>query len=89
MAYTPDVFETEDFVNDRTMRENSISYTGNWNFILGEKTTLNFAPNYAYSHSRQSTLYKECSQEFPNIASDDSHQGRTLLQLSQKLEKAH
>lgn len=85
--YTPDVFETEDFVNDRTMRENSISYTGNWNFILGEKTTLNFNPNYAYSHSRQSTLYKEGSQEFPNIASDDSHQGRALLQLSQKIGK--
>lgn len=62
--------------------QNSISYTGNWNFILGKGNTINFNPTYSYTHSRLSNLYKEGMTEYPNFAKDDSQVARARLQFN-------
>lgn len=76
-----------DFSRKETMYQNSWSYTGNWNFILGKGNSINFNPVYSYTHSRQSNFYKEGITEFPNDAVDDSHSARARLQFSHMFGK--
>ncbi|MCI6894459.1 MAG: hypothetical protein MR850_06660 [Bacteroidales bacterium] len=71
-----------DFCKTEAIRQNSLSYSGNWNFILGKDNTINFNPVYSYTHSRQSSLYREGTAEFPNYAEDDSHSLRARLQFN-------
>ena len=82
VSINPGTSGTSDFYKSGSARENSLSYTGNWNFILGERNTLNFSAVYAYTHSRQSSLYREGPSEFPNQAKDDSHASRARLQFN-------
>lgn len=82
VSYSPDAGGTTGFDNAGSMHQNSLSYSGNWNFILGKGNTLNFNPFYSYTHSRTSSLYREGTAEFPNLAADDSHVARARLQLS-------
>lgn len=70
------------FERTGSMSQHTLSYSGNWNFVLGKGNTINFNPIYSYTHSRQSSLYKEGVAEFPNYAEDDSHSARARLQFS-------
>jgi len=79
---TDDGYSSNDFSKTGSSRQNSFSYTGNWNFILGKRNSINFNPTYSYTHSRQSNLYKEGITELPNFAKDDSHVARARLQFS-------
>lgn len=73
---------TTNFDKTTSTYQNSWSYTGNWNFILGKGNTINFNPVYSYTHSRQSSFYKEEKEVFPNYAIDDSHAARARLQYN-------
>lgn len=77
-----ELMDLNSFDKSSTIRQNSLSYSGNWNFILGKGNTINFNPVYSYTHSRQSSLYREGAAEFPNYAVDDSHAARARLQFS-------
>lgn len=80
--FYPDIFAASVFFKNRKSYRNSLSYSGNWNFILGGGNTINFNPVYSYTHTKQSSIYKENSEEFPNDATDDSHSGRARLQFT-------
>ena len=82
VCINPDMIELIGFNKTGNTYHNSLSYSGNWNFIIGEGNTINFNPVYSYTHSRQSNLYKEGSSEFPNNAKDDSHAARARLQFN-------
>ncbi len=82
-----DKMSLTDFNKSETMRQNSLSYSGNWNFILGNGNTINFNPVYSYTHSRQSNLYREGTMKFPNYATDDSHAARAKLQINHSFGK--
>ena len=82
VGISPDIVDLIGFDKTGSMRQHSLSYSGNWNFILGQGNTINFNPVYSYTHSRQSSLYREGSAEFPNYAEDDSHSARARLQFS-------
>ncbi|MGI6222510.1 MAG: hypothetical protein ACOYJG_02755 [Prevotella sp.] len=83
----PDATTQTAFYRNSSTHENSLSYSGNWNFILGKGNNLNFNPSYSYSHSKQSSLYKEGTAEYPNSATDDSQTGRAILQFSHTFNK--
>lgn len=55
--FRPADFPQSDFVNEANHRQNYITYNGYWNFILPHGNTINFAPYYSYSHSRQNSRY--------------------------------
>ena len=82
VGINPDKTDLTAFNKTEAMRQNSLSYSGNWNFILGKRNTINFNPVYSYTHSRQSSLYREGRAEFPNDAEDDSHSVRARLQFN-------
>lgn len=82
ISFIPDLAGPTVYSSIGSKYQNSMSYSGNWNFMLGNGNTINFNPNYSYTHSRQSNHYKEGTAEFPNDASDDSHQGHARLQFS-------
>lgn len=82
VRYYPDVFAASGFLRDGNSFRNSLSYSGNWNFILGGGNIINFNPIYSYSHTKQSSIYKENGEEFPNAATDDSHSARARLQFT-------
>ncbi len=83
---TPDMADIIGFDKTETSQQNSLSYSGNCNFILGGGNTINFNPIYSYTHSRQSNLYKEGTTIFPNLAKDDSHSARARLQFNHSFE---
>ena len=82
VSINPDKTDLTGIAKTETMRQNSLSYSGNWNFILGRGNTINFNPVYSYTHSRKSSLYKEGAAEFPNYAVDHSHAARARLQFN-------
>lgn len=82
VSINSDKIDLTDFDKTESMRQNSLSYSGNWNFILGNGNTINFNPVYSYTHSRQSSLYREGAAEFPNYAEDNSHSARARLQFN-------
>ena len=88
VSITPDMTDIVGFDKSGTMHQNSLSYSGNWNFVLGKGNTINFNPVYSYTHSRQSSLYREGTAEFPNYAEDASHAGRARLQFSHSFGKS-
>lgn len=88
VSFYPDVSAASEFVRDGKSYENSLSYSGNWNFILGKGNIINFNPAYSYTHSRQSSLYKEVGEELPNNARDDSHVAHARLQFTHSFGKA-
>jgi hypothetical protein len=79
--------DTTDFERTGAEHQNSLSYTANWNFVLSKLTSVNFYAAYSYTHSKQSSLYREGTTEFPNDASDDSHVGRGRLQYNHSFKK--
>lgn len=74
-----------DFSRTASQSENSLSYSGSWNFVFGKNSSISFTPVYSYSHSTQRNGYVENSADIANMAADDSHSGRARLQLSQRL----
>ena len=82
VSINSDKIDLTDFDKTESMRQNSLSYSGNWNFILGNGNTINFNPVYSYTHSRQSSLYREGAAEFPTYAEDNSHSARARLQFN-------
>lgn len=73
--YIPEIAPRTDYTSQSANRVNSLSYSGNWNFILNDKNTINFTPAYGYSHTNSNSLYTEAGQgSFYNAAKDDSHQ---------------
>ena len=87
VSVNPEMVDFISFDKTETMRQNSLSYSGNWNFILGKGNTINFNPVYSYTNSRQSSIYREGTAEFPNYAEDDSHSARARLQFSHSFVK--
>jgi len=77
-----DGYSSNDFDVTSSTYQNTFSYTGNWYFMLGKRSSINFNPTYSYTHSRQSNWYKEGITELPNFAKDDSHVARARLQFS-------
>lgn len=75
ITYSPEVAARTDYSDNSTDRVNSLSYKGYWNFILNDKNTLTFFPEYAYSHTGTNSLYiEENVGRYYNAAKDDSHQ---------------
>jgi len=79
---TDEGYSSNDFDKTGSSYQNTFSYTGNWNFILGKGNSINFNPTYSYTHSRQSNGYQEGTTALPNFAKDDSHVARARLQFS-------
>lgn len=82
VSLNPYMTDSVEFDKTGSIYQNSLSYSGNWNFILRKGTTINFNPVYSYTHTRQSSLYKEGTTVFPNFATDNSHAARARLQFS-------
>lgn len=86
--FSPADFPQTDFTNTASHRQNYITYNGYWNFILPHGNTLNFAPYYSYSHSRQNSRYVEGqSSEFINNASDNTHKASGNLRFQHDFGK--
>lgn len=87
VSINPDNMDLNSFDKTEAVHQYSLSYSGNWNFILGNGNTINFYPVYSYTHSKQSSLYREGAKEYPNYAEDDSHSARARLQFSHSFGK--
>lgn len=74
VTYTPQIVPDAEFANASGSRVNSLSYSGNWTFILNDYNSINFVPSYGYSHTRSRSLYTEQSADFHNAAVDNSHE---------------
>ncbi|MBD5319741.1 MAG: hypothetical protein HDS07_02420 [Bacteroides sp.] len=86
--YTPADFQQTDFTNVTNHRQNYITYEGNWNFILPHGNTINFAPYYSYSHSKQNSRYTEGqSSEYINNALDNTHKASGNLRYQHDFGK--
>lgn len=83
--YTSDFAPSADFSRTGSLSERSLSYSGNWNFVLGQRSSLAFTPVYSFSRSKQRSLYSENTTGFINNANDDSHSARARLQYNQRL----
>lgn len=73
VAYSTSDFAPTTFSTRESSRSNSVTYEGDWNFMLNGKSSLNVNPIYSYSHTRQSSLYSEGSSDYINDAADDTH----------------
>lgn len=86
--FRPADFPQSDFVNEANHRQNYITYNGYWNFILPHGNTINFAPYYSYSHSRQNSRYMEGqSSEYFNNALDNTHKASANLRYQHDFGK--
>lgn len=86
--FLPADFTQSDFVNEANHRQNYITYNGYWNFILPHGNTINFAPYYSYSHSKQNSRYIEGqSSEYINNALDNTHKASGNLRLQHDFGK--
>ncbi len=82
ISYNPDIFTDSKFSNNKNYSEKSISYSGNWNFTLGNGNSISFNPTYSYSKSKQTYIYNDDGFEFNNYATDGTHASRSTLQFS-------
>lgn len=88
ILYTPEVSPRTDFADHSTERVNSLTYSGNWNFIINKMNSITFAPQYAYSHTNSFSHYQETGAgEYLNAAKDDSHQFKGDLTYSHSFGK--
>lgn len=86
--FSPADFPQTDFINEANHRQNYITYNGYWNFILPHGNTLNFAPYYSYSHTKQNSRYTEGqSSEFINNALDITHKASGNLRFQHDFGK--
>lgn len=86
--FLPADFTQSDFVNYANHRQNYITYNGYWNFILPHGNTINFAPYYSYSHSKQNSRYMEGqSSEYINNALDNTHKASGNLRFQHDFGK--
>ena len=88
VAFNPAEYERTDFINNSSNRNNSLTYSGDWNFFVSPKTTITFRPYYSYSHTNMRSLYQENGgAEFYNGSVDDSHRIEGRIGIQQKLGK--
>lgn len=73
VSYSTSDFSPETFSTTESSRNSSISYDGDWNFILSSASSLNVSTAYVYSHTRQSSLYREEGADYINDATDNTH----------------
>lgn len=86
--FKPADFPQSDFITEASHRENYIAYNGYWNFIIPHGNTINFAPYYSYSCTRQNSRYMEAaSQEYANSASDNTHKASGNLRFQHDFGK--
>lgn len=81
--FAPADFPQTDFISEGSRREDYVTYSGYWNFILPHGNVINFNPYYSYSHNRQNSRYIETdAPEYINLATDNSHRatGRLTFQ---------
>lgn len=75
LTYTPENFESTEYITNNNSRENSVVYNGYWHFNLPHDNYITFDPYYAYTHTNQYSSYHEISVDpILNGAYDDSHQ---------------
>ena len=88
VVFNPAEYERTDYINNTSNRENSLTYSGDWNFFVSPKTTITFRPYYSYSHTNMRSLYQENGgAEFYNGSVDDSHRVEGRIGIQQKLGK--
>lgn len=86
--FLPADFPQSDFVNEANHRQNYVTYNGYWNFILPHGNTINFAPYYSYSHSKQNSRYTEGqSSGYVNNALDNTHKASGNLRFQHDFGK--
>ncbi|MBO5269011.1 MAG: hypothetical protein J6B13_09675 [Muribaculaceae bacterium] len=86
--FSPADFQRSDLISEANHRQNYITYNGYWNFILPHGNTINFAPYYSYSHSKQNSRYIEGqSSEYINNASDNTHKASGNLRFQHDFGK--
>ena len=86
VAFNPTEYERTDFINNSSNRNNSVTYSGNWNFFVSPKTTIVFRPYYSYSHTNARTLYQESGRaEFYNGSVDNSHRAEGRIGFQQEI----
>ncbi len=88
VTYTPEIVSTADYFSTESNRQNSLSYSGYWNFILNDKNSITFSPRYAYSHTNIKSLYVgEGAGEYYNAATDNAHEYKSDLTYSHSFGK--
>ena len=86
--FRPADFPQSDFANEANHRQNYVTYNGYWNFILPHGNTINFAPYYSYSHSKQNSRYMEGQySEYINNALDNTHKASGNLRYQHDFGK--
>lgn len=73
VSFSPEEFERTNFSTNSNRSNNSITYSGNWNFILPHNNTIIFHPYYSYSHTGQTSIYTENEAEYYNASTDNTH----------------
>lgn len=88
VSYEPAYFPATDFSSAEDSRDRSVTYSGNWNFILPGNNTLNFNPYYSYIRTSRNSLYTEGAGEYQNGAEDRTHRATASLRFSHSFGRA-
>ena len=89
VSYIPSDFENSTFKTKESSGVNSVTYNGNWSFILPKNNSLQIVPYYSYSHTNRRYSYAESGTEaIENIAKDDSHNVSTNISFVHSFGKA-
>ncbi len=70
----------ESFYSDTSSKNNSLTYSGDWNFIINDANSLNVTPYYSYKYTSNLSNYFEDEVRLSNLAKDHTHSaGLNLL----------
>lgn len=69
----------ESFSSDASSRNNSLTYSGDWNFIFNSSNSLNADLFYSYTFTTNSSYYNEETVKISNTAKDYTHNAAVNL----------
>lgn len=83
VGYSSEDFAKTSYHSESSHKTSSITYNGNWNFILPKGNSINFAPYYSFSHNTSRSRYEEeqLADIILNGANDKTHQASGNLRF--------
>lgn len=90
LTYSPAVGQDYSYNRSNPSRSNSLSYQGNYFFVLPKDYSVNFNPQFSYSHNNNSLTYTTSSAE-PIIrdASENAYYYRVNAYINKRFARKH
>lgn len=90
LTYSPAVEQDYSYSRSNPSRSNSLSYQGNYFFVLPKDYSVNFNPQFSYSHNNNSLTYTTSSTE-PIIrdARENAYYYRVNARINKRFAQKH